>query len=182
MSFIKIKNLEEQLLKIKSFLPEYVNEKYNVDISSGKKIHCLSPLHDDSTPSMSMFRTSDNIPLLKCHSCCITLDIFNVCHITEHRPIVGPGFIDDTVVYLSKKYDIPIEMAKLSEDEIYEMNLINMYKAIHTYIISQDFSSDHMNELKKRGWTAEFAKKIGIGCCYDISHLKDHLKIGRAHV
>lgn len=176
MSFIKIKNLEEQLVKIKSFLPDYIQEKHGVDLSSGRKIHCLNPSHDDKSPSMSMFRTSDNIPLLKCHSCGVTLDIFNACHITEHRPIVGPGFIDDTVVYLSKKYDIPIEMAKLSEDEIYEMNLINMYKAIHAYLIVQDFSTDHLTEIAKRGWTPEFAKKVGIGSCHDVSHLKEHLK------
>ena len=176
MSFIKIKNLEEQLQKIKVFLPEYISEKYDVDISSGKKIHCLNPAHDDKSPSMSMFKTSNGTPLLKCHSCSATYDIFNACHISEHRPIIGPGFIDDTVVYLAKKYNVPLEVAKMSEDEIYEMNIVNMYKAIHEYIIVQDFSSIHTSEISKRGWTSEFASKHGIGCCHDIVHLKDYLK------
>ncbi len=41
MSFIKIKNLEDQLLKIKMFLPEYIEEKYGVDLTSGKKLLCI---------------------------------------------------------------------------------------------------------------------------------------------
>ena len=32
-----------------------------------------------------------------------------------------------------------LEVAKMSEDEINEMNIVNMYKAIHEYIIVQDF-------------------------------------------
>ena len=176
MSFIKIKNLEDQLSKIKMFLPEYIKEKLNVDIAGGKKILCLNPEHNDTNPSMSMFKTSNSTPLLKCHSCSAVVDIFSACHILESRPIVGPGFIDDTVVYLSKKYDIPLEIAKMSEEDIYEMNIINMYKSIHTYITSQPLSALHIAELEKRGWSPTFACSIGIGVCYDIQDLRDYLK------
>lgn len=177
MSFIKIKNLEDQLLKIKMFLPEYIEEKYGVDLTSGKKLLCINPEHNDTNPSMSMFRLRDtNVPLLKCHSCGAVYDLFNACHVNEHRPIVGPGFIDDTVVYLAKKYNVPLEFSRLSEDEIYEMNIVNMYKSIHTYITYQDFSESHLIELNRRNWNPEFAKTIGIGCCYDLDHLKSYLK------
>lgn len=177
MSFIKIKNLEDQLVKIKMFLPQYIEEKHGVDVASGKKICCLNPHHDDKSPSMSMFRVREtNVPLMKCHSCGIVMDLFNVCHVTEHRPIVGPGFVDDTVVYLAKKYNVDLEFARLSEEEIYEMNIVNMYKSIHSYITYQDFNDGHLAELQKRNWTKEFANEIGIGCCHDLEHMKQYLK------
>ena len=62
MSFIKIKNLEEQLLKIKSFLPEYVNEKYNVDISSGKKIHSNEKLEKNFISTKTKTRPGYCVP------------------------------------------------------------------------------------------------------------------------
>jgi DNA primase catalytic core len=177
MSFNKIKNLEDQLAKIKMFLPVYLEEQLKTDFSGGKKICCLSPDHNDRSPSMSMFRVKDsNLPLLKCHSCGIVMDIFNACHVLEHRPLLGPGFIDDTVMYLSKKYDVDIEICKMSEDELYEMNIVNMNKNIHNYIVHQEFDAQHLVELNKRGWTPEFANKLGIGVCHDVNHMKQYLK------
>lgn len=177
MSFIKIKNLEDQLAKIKMFLPVYLEEKLKIDMSSGKKILCLSPEHDDRSPSMSLFRSKDmNTPLLKCHSCGVVMDIFNACHVIEHRPLVGPGFIDDTVSYLASKYEIEMEIAKMSEDDIYEMNIVNMNKNIHEYICHQEFNVDQLYELDKRNWDPAFANKIGIGACHDLDHMKQYLK------
>ena len=54
MSFIKIKNLEDQLAKIKMFLPVYLEEKLKIDMSSGKKILCLSPEHDDRSHCLDL--------------------------------------------------------------------------------------------------------------------------------
>lgn len=176
MSLYKIKNLEDQLLKIKMFLPEYLQEN-KLDVTNGRKITCLSPAHNDNSPSMSMFKCKDTgVPLIKCWSCGVVYDVFNVCHLLEHRPIIGPGFIDDTVMYLSKKYGVQLELGKMSEDEIYEMNVLHLYSSIHKYISHQTPNDVQLQELHKRGWLPEFAKSIGIGVCHSIDDMKLYLK------
>lgn len=176
MSFHKVKNLEDQLLKIKMHLPAYLGE-HGIDVMHGRKINCLSPLHNDNSPSMSMFTNKDTgVPLLKCQSCSVTYDLFNVCHVLEHRPIMGPSFIDDTVMYLAKKYDIELELAKMSADEIYEMDVYSLYRAISKYITEQSFNVAQLHEITRRGWTETFARSIGIGVCNDISAMRDYLK------
>ena len=52
----KLKSFEDQLSKIKPFLPQYLKEM-GYDVEHGHKIRCLNPEHDDRTPSMSMFET-----------------------------------------------------------------------------------------------------------------------------
>ena len=122
----KIDKISEKLGQIKKFLPQYLKEQ-GYDVEHGKKICCLHPDHSDRTPSASIFMHASDIPLLHCFSCGSSADIFTVAHWLEHKPMIGPGFMQDTVPYLAEKYKIEIPHRALSEDEIFEMNYLALY-------------------------------------------------------
>ena len=112
MSNRKINDFGKELDKLRYFLPNYLQE-HGLDVRNGHKIKCLNPEHNDRTPSMSMFETEEGYPLIRCHGCGTTMDIFNVAHILEDRPIMGPGFVNDTISYLANKYGVEIEYKSL---------------------------------------------------------------------
>ena len=63
----------------------------------------------------------------KCFSCQASGDIFTAAEYLEGKPITGPGFITDNVLYLADLFDEPYEVADRTEDEIKKDSL---YKAL----------------------------------------------------
>ena len=179
MSTRKITDFSESLNKIRLHLPAYL-KSHGYDVSNGHKIKCLSPDHDDRTPSMSLFEAEQGYPLIRCHGCGTTMDIFNVAHILEDKPSMGPGFISDTVSYLAEKYNVEVAYRNLSEDEIYELSMYQAYQAVAKYIVVQnDFNELQLTEMDKRKITPEFAHKYGIGICNNVDAMREHLvKLG----
>lgn len=175
MSYRKISDFESQLDSIRMFLPAYLHE-HGLNVENGKKICCLNPDHNDHHPSMSMFMAEQGYPLVKCMSCGSTMDIFNAAHVLEDKPMSGPGFVDNTVAYLADKYGIELVYRKLSEDEIYELNMYQAYEATSNYIVSQtDLNDKQLGEMEKRGFSREFMKKYRIGICNDVVDLRKYL-------
>lgn len=176
MSIKQLTDFKTQMDKLRMFLPQYL-EEHGHDVKDGHKIRCLSPDHDDHTPSMSMFNTEEGYPLLRCHGCNTVMDIFNVANVLEGRPIMGAGLIDNTATYLADKYGVELVYKKLSEDDIYELNMYQAYEAAANYIISQeDFNELQIAEMKKRNFSREFMKAYKVGICNDVDKLREHLK------
>jgi len=175
MSLVKIDKLEEQLQKIRMHLPDYLKEQGH-DISNGKKIKCLNPNHDDRSPSMSSFTVKEGHEQMHCFACGFNADIFTAAHVLEHKPIMGPGFIDDNVLYLAKKYDIEVPVKALTEEEIYEMSTYQAYKAATDYLARCPMGEAQLAELAKREWDPKFAKENLIVCCDDFPKFRTHMK------
>lgn len=175
MSLKKISNIEKQLDSIRHFIIPYLKE-HGYDVEHGHKISCLSPDHNDSNPSMSAFESEEGYHLIRCHGCGVTMDIFNAAHIIEDKPIIGPGFINDTVTYLADKYGVELQYKNLSDEEVYELNMYQAYDVVAKYISSQtDFNNLQMAELDKRQFSKEFIKSYMVGVCNDYHALRKHL-------
>lgn len=175
MSYRKISDFENQLDSIRMFLPAYLHE-HGLNVENGKKICCLNPDHNDHNPSMSMFMAEQGYPLVKCLSCGSTMDIFNAAHVLEDKPMSGPGFVDNTVAYLADKYGIELVYRKLSDDEVYELNMYQAYEAASNYITSRtDFNEKQIAEMEKRQFSPDFMKRYRIGVCNDVVAMRHHL-------
>ncbi len=175
MSLVKVENFEESLNEIRMHLEDYLKEQ-GLDITNGRKIKCINPEHDDKHPSMSVFTTKEGNPAVKCFSCNFAADIFTAAHVLEHKPLLGPGFVEDNVLYLAKKYDVEVKTKALTEEEIYEVNTYQAYKIVANYISSQKFGELQLAELERRGWKEDFVKSKLVGCCPDYSAMRDYLK------
>lgn len=172
---IRISDFQEQLQKVKQFLPQYLAE-HGLDVNNGRKIKCLNPNHDDSNPSMSMFMAEEGYPLVRCHGCEATMDIFSAAHVLEEKPIMGPGFVNETVSYLAEKYNIEIAYKSLSEEEMYELNMYQAYSFVAKYITSRtDLNKLQQDELNRRNFGADFCKKYNIGVCNDLEDMRTAL-------
>lgn len=171
----KIDKISEKLGQIKKFLPQYLKEQ-GYDVEHGKKICCLHPDHSDRTPSASIFMHASDIPLLHCFSCGSSADIFTVAHWLEHKPMIGPGFMQDTVPYLAEKYKIEIPHRALSEDEIFEMNYLALYKEVAHFISKQEPTRPVVAEIERRQWSNSHLSSMKIGSCSDYSAMRSHLK------
>lgn len=176
MSYKKLTDFDSQLDKIRMYLPTYLRD-HGLDITGGKKIRCLNPDHDDHNPSMSMFMAEQGYPLVKCMGCGTTMDIFNAANVLEDRPLMGPGFIDNTVSYLADKYGIELTYRKMTEDEIYELNMYRAYEDVAKYISHQeDFNELQIAEMEKRGFSKEFMRQYRVGICNNVNDLREKLK------
>lgn len=175
MSYRKISDFENQLDSIRMFLPAYLHE-HGLNVENGKKICCLNPDHNDHNPSMSMFMAEQGYPLVKCMSCGSTMDIFNAAHVLEDKPMSGSRFVDNTVAYLADKYGIELVYRKLSEDEVYELNMYQAYEAASNYITSRtDLNEGQIAEMEKRQFSPDFMKRYRIGVCNDVAAMRHHL-------
>jgi DNA primase len=175
MSLVKLENFEEQLGDIKKHLPEYLKMQGH-DITNGKKIKCINPDHDDSHPSMSSFTTKEGHEVVRCFSCNFSADIFKAAHVLEHKPMIGPGFVEDNVRYLAAKFNIELKLKQLSEEEIYEINTYQAYRLAAEYISASPFTDIVLKQLEARGWEEKFVRGHMVGTCDDYEKMRSVLK------
>lgn len=145
----KLANLDEVLKKLRGFLPQYLAE-HEIDI--GSNFSCLNPKHSDSNPSMSCAQNPENA---YCFSCGATADIFQAAHWLEDKPVSGPGFIQDNVMYLAEKFGIEVELEEMSEEELYRYRTYRAYADAAALISSRNIG-DYTKvdeEIVRRGWS-----------------------------
>lgn len=97
--------IEEQL---QNYLNTYHSDKYNHRL---KAYHCLTPTHEDNTPSM-IYHAKDK-PHLHCYGCNSNLDIFN---------LIG---LDYGLNSFKEQFNKAIELFNIKLDD-YELNLENI--------------------------------------------------------
>ena len=97
---MRVKNLEELKVQIRPFLREYLEE--NDTKFRDKHFSCpnrIAHKSDDSTPSASFFPDTDH---WKCFVCDDAKgDIFTAAYYLEGKPLTGPEFITDNILYLA---------------------------------------------------------------------------------
>jgi DNA primase catalytic core len=167
----RLLNLEAANAAIKPFLNQYLQEH---GIDTTKNFKCLNPKHEDSTPSMT---TKQDPERAYCFGCGQVLDIFTAANFLEGKPLKGKGFIDENVLYLAKKYNVDIEMADLTQEEVYEYRTYSAYKLAADLVADPKFGdySKVLPEVEARGWTLERCIEYGIGTV-DFQQFREVLK------
>lgn len=175
VSKTKLDSVEESFSLIKEKLPEYLKE-FGIDTSDNRKFKCFNPEHNDRSPSMSLFMHDKGFPLARCHSCGFIADIFTTAHILEEKPIIGVGFLHENAKYLGDKYNIPVPVGLLSEEDLYEKNTYDAYKACSDFINKTKYNVKCLSEVEHRKWNEDFLREYLVSCCVDYHTMRQHLK------
>lgn len=166
-----IKDYEEVIQKLKEKFVDYLEDN---EINTKRNFYCLSPDHDDEHASMGLVPQS-NFTKAHCFSCGHVADIFDAANVLENKPKNGPEHITETVMYLANKYDIPVEMRELTEEEKYEIEIFNAYKEAANYI-AQNPGPKAIREIERRGWSAGLCRERLVGGVPSFQEYKDHMK------
>ena len=155
---MKINNYEDIKDELREFLSDYLASQGFDNLTN---FHCIHPDHNDGNPSCGVLADRTHF---HCLGCGITGDIFDAVHFLEGKPIGGMGFITDNLLYLGELFNVPIELAELSDEDAFKINTYNAYKK--TAEIVSDFSvlrEDIEAEVEKRGWNQETLAKTQTG-------------------
>lgn len=126
---------------IRKFLPDYLQAK-GIQISKSGFISCLNPAHNDSNPSMKLYRGET----LKCFGCGTKADIFDAAHFLEGLPSrKSPNFFEGNVKAVAKKFGINIG-SMFSKDRT---------PAIFSFLIDYSLNVFMPAEAKKKGLPVE---------------------------
>lgn len=155
----RITNLESLCKNLKPFLPQYLQEH---GIDTTKNFKCLNPKHDDSNPSMSCKQIPEQA---YCFSCGKSVDIFSAASILEGKPEKGKGWMEENVLYLAKKYNVPIPEIELTPEEIYEYKTYQAYKLAYELVSDPSFGDYSLadQEIQRREWDKDKVASWGIG-------------------
>ena len=99
------------------------------------------------------------------HNCHCSADIFTAAHWLEGKPIKGLGWIEENVLYLAEKYNVPVELVDLTQEEIYEYRTYEAYKFAAKLVSDPNFG-DYTKvdqEIERRGWDKNKCSEWGIG-------------------
>lgn len=168
---MRIENFEEVREKLYPHLGAYLEEH---EIDTSKNFSCLSPDHQDRHPSCSI--NGKNRELAHCLACGWSGDIFTVANILEKKPLSGPAFIEENVLYLAKKFGIEVELGELTESQIYELDTYRAYRAAAEYIVEVEPQSQEARRyIEEHDWDTEQLKQFGVGSIESMNSYKAHL-------
>jgi DNA primase catalytic core len=167
----RLLNLEAATAAIKPFLAQYLQEH---GIDTYKNFLCLSPKHTDSDPSMTIKQDPEHA---YCFGCNQVADIFTAAHFLEDKPKDGKGWVDDNLLYLAKKFGVTVEMADLTQEEIYEYRTYRAYERAAEMVADPEFGdyTKVMVEIETRGWSIDRCAEWGIGTV-DFAAFRERLK------
>lgn len=145
--------------ELKLFLRPYLTEK-GVNIDERGWMSCISPQHNDKTPSMS-FVPNTNESILHCFGCGANYTIFHAAKIFDGAARDGIEFIKETLPNLAKKYSVEFnsEDLKLSEEAALKYSYRALYKDAFE-VLKEHMSYEH---TAKRGWDKDICKEYGVG-------------------
>jgi len=152
-------------------LIEYLEIK-GITPNSAGFIHCINPNHPDRSPSCSINKGNElEGKVFHCFSCNSSGNLFHAVHFLDGKPISGPGFFEDTLVYLTKLFNIDYEPMAISDDVKREYQKRRAYQDTVNVIHNNMFKNgklrdDHsaIKHLLDRGITESTIKKFKIGC------------------
>lgn len=150
---MKVKYLEELKTKIRPLLSKYLKEMG----MSFSHSHFQCPNYevhsnDDKKPSASFYPDDGHF---KCFACNVAGDIFHATHYLEGKPLEGPEFITENVLYLAKRFKIPYELVNVSPldkkyAKVYE--ILKIATAMMKLAVKAKVSKRVDNYIKSRGW------------------------------
>lgn len=166
-----IKNYEDVIEKLKEKFVDYLEDR---GINTKRNFYCLNPKHEDQNASMGLVPQS-NFTKAHCFSCGHFADIFDAAHVLEGKPKNGPNHITETVMYLANKYNVPVEMKELTEEEKYRIEIFNAYKEAAHYIAANP-SVAALGEMERRGWKPDQCREDLVGGVPSFTEYKVHMK------
>jgi DNA primase catalytic core len=156
--YTKLANLDEVMENLRGFLPQYL-EQHGIDAQ--KNFKCINPKHEDTGPSMSCKQNPKNA---YCFGCNITADIFQAAHWLDGKPITGPGWIDENIKYLADKFGVQVQLAEMSEEELYRYRTYCAYRDAAGLIAHCGKDSKlFVDEVKRRNWDRAALIKSRVG-------------------
>lgn len=172
-----IKDLEATSARLKPFLVDYLQEK---GIDTSKNFRCISPSHEDKSPSCSIVGVNTNSPRVYCHGCGFTADIFDVAQIMDKKPAMGLEWVEDTFKFLAKKYNVDFQVGELSDEQLYELDTYRAYKTAASLITTKNLSKTQFKhfhrEVDKRAWDLQTLELMNVGTVESYTNFRTALK------
>ena len=130
-------------------------------VKSNKPLEGVYKVVDITTLGNNTFLTKMGIV----HNCGCVMDIFMAAHYLEDKPASGPKWIDDNFLYLAKKYGVAVDLADLTQEEIYEYRTYKAYEQAAELIADPEFGDYTMvdEEIARRGWDKTKLANWGVG-------------------
>lgn len=141
-------------------LEDYLRS-HGIKASSGNMFSCISPEHDDSSPSCHIVPATDG-RVFKCFGCGFSGNIFTAAWLLEGLPREGELFWKKTLPELAKRYDLKYEEVELTSEEK-ELLAKKAAYSDAAAIICRPTSENLPKFLKDRGWSMDTAKMLSIG-------------------
>lgn len=114
----------------------------------------------DITTSESTFLTN----YYQVHNCKASFDIFDTYAILEDTPKEGTGWLLGTFLPLCKRYNVPVEMEELTEEDKYKYSVYRAYERAAQIIKDAEPTMALMKEVERRKWNMFVARdRFGIG-------------------
>jgi DNA primase catalytic core len=112
-----------------------------------------------------------------CFACRTVVDVFSAAHYLEGKPLKGYSWVEDNLMYLAKKYDVQLEMADLTEEEIYKYRTYQAYRLAAEMVADLEIGdySKVNEEYAARSWDAKRCAEWGIGTV-DFEVFRERLK------
>lgn len=167
----KLRNFDEVIERLRGKLIDYLE---SLDINTKMNFSCIHPDHNDDHPSCGIVAKSD-FTRWHCFACGQFGDIFDACSYLEGKPLNGPDFVKENVLYLADKFGIEVQMEEATEEEKYRIEIFNAYKKAAHYIAShtQDIA---IQEMQRRGWNPEGCRMRLIGGVDSFDNYKQYMK------
>lgn len=122
-------DLKELISALRPRLVDYLN-MMGVPAVKGQKFKCISPDHNDESPSMDIRDDSEETHF-HCYSCHVTGGIFHAAHHLENKPISGHDFVEENVYYLADKLGMQYERRELTETQKVQLHLSRLYQTVY---------------------------------------------------
>lgn len=160
-------NLQDLIQKVRPYLRQYLVDNGVQIVSKGQTefFKCIHPDHPDKNPSNGFVKNTGD-QQFHCFSCCANGDILTAASYLENKPMYGIGFVKENLEYLLKKYDIDYQL-DFSEEQLLGLKYETIYEEAARLLVSLSKDSGSLrysttSEAEKRGWNADFCRKIGV--------------------
>jgi DNA primase len=153
--------LDQAKEQLKGYLPTYLSAM-GINLS-GKTFCCINPDHPDKNPSCGLVPQSGD-RLFHCFSCHAVGDIFVAAHFLEGKPLVGPGFITENLMYLAMKYGVDVpDMPELSPEDLKIMEAHQMYLHAAMVVKNSPWGERVAASITERCWPKDVCQRLGVG-------------------
>ena len=168
---MKINNLGDVVRQLKLKLPDFLELH---DINPSRQFKCINPAHVEDKPSASLNPKTGNTQG-KCFGACgESFDIFTAANWLENLPSEGPAWVNETIVGLAKRFNIPVEYTDITEEDKKKASLYRAYAEANRYISDLETGTwipEIEDYLTEYNFDKKFLSENGVGVITEAEYI-----------